>query len=82
MNSINIELIKKAIEKDQWKKDSYVFACNAMVPYGYYQSLRKAELIEKFYSLVPTHFSTIKNFATFRGLNFYEMTVSESVYSL
>ncbi len=37
-----------------------------------YQSLRKVELIEKFYSLVPGHFNTIKNFATFRGINVYQ----------
>ncbi|MES2457906.1 MAG: hypothetical protein V4594_20270 [Bacteroidota bacterium] len=75
MDAGQIAQIKAAIGKDNWKKDSYVFACNAMAPYGYYQAMRKTELIEKFYALLPAHFGAIHKFSTFRALGLKHLLV-------
>ena len=63
--------LEQAIKAQRWDRSSYEYALNAMLPYRCFNDssiYKKAELIELFYTIVPTKWNCIKGFTTFKHL--------------
>lgn len=71
--TVDKNLVAKAIKLQKWDRSSYEYALNYMLPYRYFsdsQMYKKSDLIELFYKSIQDEdkWNKIKNFTTFRNL--------------